>query len=373
MAFLNSTRSTIAVFASLILVALYHQTRLLQSYLSITSTDTETLANLFFGTHLSDLMTSVNNDAAASLPVRKWAYAFLVGGCSDSRPEYRGFLYNVIAAAQRLKEFGSKAEVVLMIQMSVHTNETELPEYELGVLDAMGIRVHYVPKMADPVHEVFYGLVQEKFRILDLAEYSRVLFLDGDIMPLCDLDYLFELSEPESGEAVLKENVVLAWRKEAANAGFFMLKPDKDDFQLIQEVIRIKEEKALPMPFPHWDEVEGWGHKIEAPDFWRSPDGLTGTNWTWHAVFADQGLLYHWTKYVKQSVSLIIHDEVENWSSRNESAYLENTFKRGMLTNYTCEQSGLTKKPSPYRDFVHFTGKFSWRVVDIMTLMRWHF
>jgi hypothetical protein len=207
----------------------------------------------------------------------------------------------------------------------------------------------------------------EKFRILDLTNYSRVLFLDADIMPLCSLDYLFELSEPENGPAVLKENVVLAWRLEAANAAVFMLQPSRENYLELQDVIFRKEQKSLDLPWPHWDPVEGWGHEIASPDFWRSPNKATGTNWTWHAVFADQGLLYHWTKYVKQSVSLIIGEEVENWSSKNGVAYLEGTMQE-IFNNYSCVPARKGRnQPSfphsdfkhapPYRDFKHFTGK----------------
>jgi hypothetical protein len=300
----------------------------------------------------------VSSVSVSSGPVRQWAYAFLIGGCSSKTPEYRGFLYNVIVAAKRLRELGSKADVVVFLQMSTLTDETKLPDHESKVLDAMGIRTHYLPKVAATVHEVFYALVMEKFRTLELTEYSRVLFLDGDIMPLCSMDYIFELSEPKFGEPVLKENVVLSWRQEAANAGFFMLRPDKKDYLELKDVIRKREEKALELPWPYWNEVEGWGHKIEAPDFWRSPDRVTGTNWTWHAVFADQGLLYHWTKYVKQSVSLIISDEVENWTSRNGTAHLERTMT-GILNNYTCRpplRGNRFSPAAPYRDFRHFTG-----------------
>ena len=306
------------------------------------------------------ILPVVNSESLQGHPTRKWAYAFLVGGCSSKNLEYRGFLYNAVAAAQRLKMMGSKADVVVLLQMSVKSKETRLPEDEERLLTAMGIKFQYLPKFNHEVHEVFYALVKEKFRILDLTDYSRVLFIDADIMPLCSLDYLFELSEPEDGPGILKENVVIGWRREAANAGFFMLKPNREDYLDLQEVILRKEQKALDLPWPHWDEVEGWGHRIVAPDFWRGPDRASGTNWTWHAVFADQGLLYHWTKYVKQSVSLIIGNQIENWGSRNGTVVLEGTMK-GLLNNSTCdpmhERGNYLKHISPYRDFRHFTGK----------------
>jgi hypothetical protein len=358
MVLFNSTRKLIAVAGILASLGLYQQTRVLYVHLRGLTLNSRLLDVVDQPYSQQQNGTSSSSSEKTAKPLRKWAYAFLMGGCSENMPDYRGFLYNIVVAAQRLKELGSKADVVVMVQMSTYGNETSLPDNEQEFLNAMGVRIHYIPKMAGPVHEVFYSLVKEKFRILDLTEYSRVLFMDSDVMPVCNMDYLFELSEPEIGEPMLKENVVLAWRKEAANAGFFMLRPDKDDYTLIEQVIRTKEEKALTMPFPHWDPVEGWGHKIEAPDFWRSQDGLTGTNWTWHAVFADQGLLYHWTKYVKQSVSLIIHDEIENWGSRDGNAHFETVIKDRALNNYSCPTADTLEgnRPSPYRDFVHFTG-----------------
>jgi hypothetical protein len=61
------------------------------------------------------------------------------------------------------------------------------------------------------------------------------------------LDYLFELPEPEHGEAVLKDNVVPSWRKETANAGFFMLQPSRSDYLELQDIIYKKELKALAL------------------------------------------------------------------------------------------------------------------------------
>lgn len=45
-----------------------------------------------------------------------------------------------------------------------------------------------------------------KFIVLNFTQYSRVLFLDADVLPLHSLDYLFEISEAE----ILKPNVILA-------------------------------------------------------------------------------------------------------------------------------------------------------------------
>ena len=106
--------------------------------------------------------------------------------------------------------------------------------------------------------------MMEKFRILTLIEYSRVMYLDFDVFPTCNLDYLFELSDPlpqSSGSKSelpsfrLKENVILAWQGEPSSGGLFILKPNLTDYDHIQRIIHEKETRSLDLPYPHWDPV----------------------------------------------------------------------------------------------------------------------
>jgi hypothetical protein len=197
----------------------------------------------------------------------KWAYAFLVSGCTNDEttatsfvPEYQGFLYNIVVTTQRLRDLGSKrVDFVVFIQMSSSTPATTLASDQEALLRRLDIQIHYLPKMRSWVHETFYAVVQEKFRILQLTGYDRVLFLDGDLLPICNLDYLFALSDDNNNSEIkLQENVVLASQTEAANAGLFMLKPNADDWVLLQDVvIRHKEEQALTLPWPHFDATQG--------------------------------------------------------------------------------------------------------------------
>jgi hypothetical protein len=46
----------------------------------------------------------------------------------------------------------------------------------------------------------------------------------------------------------------------------------------------------------HFDPVQGWGHAINSlagDTGWVTNGNKAGTNWTFWAAFADQGLLYH--------------------------------------------------------------------------------
>ena len=288
-------RSIVVSLAALILIALRRQAILLDKSLPVSIVDNDPSDDTTV--HLPPSLSSSSSLQKDEPARRKWAYAFVVGGCSRDKPEYRGFIWNIAVAAQVLQEAGSKADVVALIQMSARTNETVLPEDESKLLEAMNVKIEYIPKFSSMLHEVFYTLMLEKFRILQMTQYSRVIFMDGDVMPLCSLDYLFELSEPESGEPLLKDNIVISYSNQPAHGGFFMLHPQAGDYDEIHKIIRTTEEKALSLPpFEHWDEVEGWGHRIEPPDRWTSSmTKFTSTNWSWHGVHADQGLLYHWS------------------------------------------------------------------------------
>jgi hypothetical protein len=88
-------------------------------------------------------------------------------------------------------------------------------------------------------------------------------------------------------------------------------------------------------------------------------------------------LLYHWTKYVKKSVSLIRHDAITNWgdatttskscnttlspiiATSNGSVCQESILSGNFLNQYTCrrqKKNGGEGNTSPYQDFHHFTG-----------------
>ena len=100
--------------------------------------------------------------------------------------------------------------------------------------------------------------MMEKFRILQLTDYSRVMYLDYDVMPTCNLDYLFDLSDPlselsDDSSLRLKENVIVAYQSEPSSGGFFILKPNSTDYDHIERIIHEKETRLLNTPYPHWD------------------------------------------------------------------------------------------------------------------------
>jgi len=327
---------------------------------------------------------AVTNTTTNSKPVRKWAYAFLVGGCSREDSYHRGFIANIAVSARQLYESKSQADVVVYIQMSVKSKYDTLSEQETNLLQANpNVKIKYLPKFSSETHEMFYSLMMEKFIVLNMTEYSRVLFMDSDVMLLASLDYMFELSEPEislspegglsdtnTDAPILMENVIISWVKEPCHGGLFMLKPDHDDYLRAQEIIHQTEVAALEQAWPHFDEELGFGHKIGLEDPWIGSTHyhkhVTGTNWTWHGAFADQGFLYHWVKYEKKNVSIINGERIDNYSEDPLTGkVLKNTLynkgKDGILNRYSAnfgdKKLGLHlygPDVAPLIDFKHF-------------------
>jgi hypothetical protein len=302
---------------------------------------------------------TINSSVAASSS--PYAYAFVVGGCNPQTLSYTGYLYNILIAARILRKRGSQADIVVTIQMAYKSPDDKLPAAHVNMLQKLDVQIRYIPKSAT---ESFYEAQLEKFRILNMVEYRRVLFLDADVLPVGNMDYLFKLSDGDN--PMLRENLVIAGPFEPANGGIFMLKPGAGEFDELNSIVRAREIRDKHLKGRKFDPVEGWGHQIKSPDYWMTTKISARTNWTFNAAHADQGLLYHWVKYAKKSVSLVRSNIVENWSVDSNgtlriTATLDNPFvnvsqpvKKFYHECFRWSQKGCH---APYQDWVHFTGK----------------
>lgn len=228
----------------------------------------------------------------SSAPSSRFAYMVVMGGCDvddnnnnpKRRPRYLGFLYHLCVMTKLLRDFGSTADVIVLVQTTTTTSAT-LPDHESRLLHQLGIQVRYLPSSKTAT---FYDIVLQKFQALRMTEYERVLVMDGDILPTTNLDLLFELSTTN----VLRENVIVAGAMEPANAGFFLVQPNRTDYERVMDTIRQRERQATLQSTtttsrPHYfDEVNGWGHRIEAPDYWRTLNGTIGKLWNFHFAFS---------------------------------------------------------------------------------------
>jgi hypothetical protein len=110
-----------------------------------------------------------------------YAYMFLIGGIDPDQPKgYLGFLYNVLISSEILRNDGSTADIWLFVQMHPTTNRTTLPVEEQNLLRQLNIATVYLEK---PKYSSFADIMMEKFRLLQLVQYKRVMYLDADVLP----------------------------------------------------------------------------------------------------------------------------------------------------------------------------------------------
>ncbi|OEU23366.1 hypothetical protein FRACYDRAFT_233539 [Fragilariopsis cylindrus CCMP1102] len=295
--------------------------------------------------------TTTHNNSNNNKKKKRFAYAFLLGGVvrydgddddnddlnnnnnsSQTRPQgssnptyHRGGLYSIISAVYQLQKFDSDkdADFIVMIQMKPTSTNTKSSNQKLStketlVLQRMNIQLQYIPmlRIDEPDLDCFYGLMFEKFRILNWIQYEKVMYLDSDIYPTYVQKYNYSNRS-----------------------------------------------------YPYWDINRGWGHTIQYPDVWKKVTGSDGgglnTKWDFYGSHTDQGLLYHYVKYIKgNESSIIINDIVEQYDYYDDY-YDSNTNEEGGNCNkiikkyeYDLEdvfRSKKSRKNSPYSDFIHFT------------------
>jgi len=237
----------------------------------------------------------------------------------------------------------------------------------------MGINIVLLEK---PQHESFAQLVYDKFLTINMTDYKRVMFMDGDMIPMTNLDYYFHLSDPEytALPTLLKSNFIMATKFEPCNTGMFMVTPSKEAFADYISILKNQLEIAKTLPYPHFDKRRGWGHIFrKAKDTWRSIESKE-PRWTYHAAHSDQGLMYQFAKYTRQDVSIAIGDIVENWKKGEVDKPIMESEVTGMLSKYqgellryqySCDKPKEESKElqyrwrctPPYDSTAHFYGK----------------
>ena len=305
-------------------------------------------------------------NTSASSP---YAYVWIIGAIHEDKPSYKGFVWDVLISASLLRKTGSTADFWVYVRLSPESKLDKMPDEDLRLLDALGVKVKHLDK---PKHESFSQLMYDKFYILNMTEYKRVMFLDADTIPLTNLDYYFHLSDPEYKDVptLLKPFFIVATRKEPTNGGMFIVEPSAHIYEQYKETVRTQHEKAKTIPYPHFDKQEGWGYSFtQNHDRWRAIL-KRGNRWAWYGAHVDQGLMYYVAKYLSKEVSIAIGAVVENWKGVDGQIKPEKESETvGMLEKYQpellayqfrCDHGGMGKFKfacnPPYNSFAHFVG-----------------
>jgi len=307
----------------------------------------------------------------------RFAYAYIISGCTET--SCLGYILNLIAAGHVLRQSGSKAKLVARIRMSASVPAAKLDlQYEKW-LQMSGVEVQYLNKVKV---DNFGTATLEKFRVMEMTDYDRVLFLDADVLPLCNLDYLFEESYRKDG--VLSDFVSVSDSVAPFAGGFFLVTPEHGEFERIMDIVhRHRNRDKNPHTF---DGKRGWGHVIAKDDPWKAWF-RPGNNWTFYAAWSDQGILYHWLRYERGNYTWLDVDKMERWETvhAKDVAYWENRthhvvpeiastgdddryiarvqvnkVKQGSLQRgcggQQLDRRGKWSTQVPFRDYYHFAG-----------------
>ena len=223
----------------------------------------------------------------------RFDYTFDVSGCD--RESCLGYVLNALATAHALRRGRSRADILFVVHMAA--GHDRLAGEQEGWLAAAGIRLRFLDRTHRAGSIVNFGMATlNKFRILQATEYDRVLFVDADILPLCNMDYMFEESYKEDG--LLEDDVVMEGSVVPMTASMFLIKPRHGAFKVIMDLVR--EYRRTHNGAQYFDHVKGWGHEIVGEaDRWEA-NGMRkdGYLWDYKAANSDQGLLHHWIKYI---------------------------------------------------------------------------
>ncbi len=315
---------------------------------------------IFQSPSLSPTKVSTSSSTFSSssnfLPLHpRWAYVFLLANCDPLHSTYRGMLYNILAATFVLQRHQTRSDVVVLIQMASSTSAQQLPEESL--LRQLDIQIRYLPPPDHPM--TFYELVMAKFHVLSMIEYSKILFLDGDVLPLCNLDFLMELST--SGR--LGDTILHAMYEDPVNAGLFLVTPQASNDNSNSSDNNL---------------VQRWNKSLvdRPPVNFRLWDGKNQSGWDFYCGNSDQGyLLYRVLFLESHSVSLIVGPTVEQYATEIHKTKQRHPLSRqrqpttiestDFLADYSCPKGawvmGSNAHPLAvelpfYRDFYHMVG-----------------
>ena len=296
---------------------------------------------------------------AAARNASRYAYMVVVGPISRSAPRYGTWLYPILALRHALARKGSRADLVVLCALEEGSEQDRMLPEEEALFAGQGIRWRYVPK---PRIRGFH-MGHYKLWAWQHTEYARVQLLDADVLPLANMDALFEL--PGLADAPF---VGCPGKDSVLNAGWFSLRPDCDHFKKMTDLLWYRGQRG---GHP-WDMARGWG--VDMPPWLNALDRPMKAGWDFFDSRGNQGHMYAYFRFFAKDLVLIFGDRVLAWGPRGgaEDAASARALARGgaaprvvadrgaggpladrVWANFPCPfHSG----PAPELAYYHFTG-----------------
>ncbi|XP_028554347.1 UDP-glucuronate:xylan alpha-glucuronosyltransferase 1 [Dendrobium catenatum] len=191
----------------------------------------------------------------SSTNAHREAYATIL----HSEDEY---VCGAIAAAQSIRLTGSTRDLIILV------DETISSHYKNG-LEAAGWKIKKIRRIRNPkaMKDAYNEWNYSKFRLWQLTEYNKIIFIDADLLVLRNIDFLFTMPEISA----TGNNGTLF------NSGVMVIEPSNCTFKLLMEHINdIKSYNGGDQGY--LNEIFTWWHRIPRhmnflKHFWIGDDG----------------------------------------------------------------------------------------------------
>ncbi|CDP18299.1 unnamed protein product [Coffea canephora] len=156
------------------------------------------------------------------------------------------YVCGAIAAAQSIRMAGSTRDLVILVDETIS-------EYHRGGLEAAGWKIRTIQRIRNPKAErdAYNEWNYSKFRLWQLTDYDKIIFIDADLLILRNIDFLFEMPEISA----TGNNGTLF------NSGVMVVEPSNCTFQLLMDHIN-EIESYNGGDQGYLNEIFTWWHRI---------------------------------------------------------------------------------------------------------------
>ncbi|XP_020097568.1 UDP-glucuronate:xylan alpha-glucuronosyltransferase 1-like [Ananas comosus] len=190
------------------------------------------------------------------------------------------YVCGAIAAAQSIRQAGSTRDLVILVDQSISGHHRH-------GLEAAGWKVRTIERIRNPKAErdAYNEWNYSKFRLWQLTDYDKIIFIDADLLILRNIDFLFAMPEITA----TGNNATLF------NSGVMVIEPSNCTFNLLMDHINeIKSYNGGDQGY--LNEIFTWWHRIPKhmnflKHFWEGDEESVKDKKTW-LFGADPPVLY---------------------------------------------------------------------------------
>ncbi|XP_070048288.1 UDP-glucuronate:xylan alpha-glucuronosyltransferase 2-like isoform X2 [Nicotiana tomentosiformis] len=229
------------------------------------------LALPFWGKEMSEVYDVSNIKSIRKTPKREVAYATVVHSSED-------YVCGALALAQSLLKTGTKHDLLLLLDISISEPKRE-------ALVKAGWKLRFIDRIRNPraKNKTYNEYNYSKFRLWQLTDYDKIIFVDSDIIVLRNIDFLFYL--PQLSATGNSRSIF--------NSGLMVIEPSNCTFDMFMQ--RTKDVISYNGGDQGFlNEVFVWWHRLPRrinflKDFWTKKNGISLKD---HWYGADPPILY---------------------------------------------------------------------------------